>query len=44
MQEKLKLKLKKTHPNSVLPSYAKDGDAGLDLTAASFEFLDTEHY
>jgi dUTP pyrophosphatase len=27
------LKFKKLHPNAVIPSYAKPGDAGLDLTA-----------
>jgi len=29
----LKIKFKKLHPNAVKPTYAKDGDAGLDLTA-----------
>jgi len=28
------IKAKKVHPDAVLPGYAKDGDAGLDLTAA----------
>ena len=32
---KLKVKIKKLHANSVVPSYAKDGDAGMDLTAVS---------
>ena len=32
MREKLKIKIKKLSPNSVLPSYSKPGDAGLDLT------------
>jgi len=27
------VKIKKTHPNAVIPSYAKSGDAGMDLTA-----------
>ena len=27
------VKIKKIHPNAVLPSYAKQGDAGMDLTA-----------
>ena len=31
----LKLKIKKLQPNSVIPSYATVGDAGLDLTAVS---------
>lgn len=32
------VRVKKLHPNAVVPSYAKDGDAGLDLTAISKEF------
>jgi len=31
----LKIRFKKLHPDSVTPSYAKDGDAGLDLTAVT---------
>lgn len=31
----MKVKIKKVHPNSVIPKYAKAGDAGLDLTATS---------
>lgn len=27
----MKVKLKKLHPDAVIPKYAKDGDAGLDL-------------
>jgi dUTP pyrophosphatase len=30
---KIELKIKKLHPNAVIPSYAKPGDAGLDLVA-----------
>src|ERR1039457_3324375 len=26
------VKIKKIHPNAVIPTYAKDGDAGMDLT------------
>lgn len=29
----MKVKIKKLHPNAVVPSYSKEGDAGLDLTA-----------
>jgi len=29
----LKIRFKKLHPDAVTPTYAKDGDAGLDLTA-----------
>ena len=32
-QTKLKVRFKKVHPDAVTPTYAKDGDAGLDLTA-----------
>ena len=32
-QNKLKVKFKKLYVDAVKPSYAKDGDAGLDLTA-----------
>lgn len=34
------VKIKKLHPNAVIPIYAKDGDAGLDLTATSIIFSD----
>lgn len=33
----VELKIKRLHPDAVIPSYAKDGDAGLDLTAVSKE-------
>ena len=29
----MKVKIKKLHPDAVIPKYAKPGDAGLDLTA-----------
>ena len=29
----MKIKMKKLHPNAVIPRYAKPGDAGMDLTA-----------
>ena len=29
----MKVKIKKLHPDAIIPVYAKDGDAGLDLTA-----------
>lgn len=29
----MKVNLKKLHPDAVIPSYSKDGDAGMDLTA-----------
>lgn len=35
----LMVKLKKLHPDAVIPSYAKPGDAGVDLTAISEEII-----
>ena len=35
----MKVKIKRLTPNSVIPSYAKSGDAGMDLTATS-KFFD----
>lgn len=31
----MKVNIKKLHPDAVIPSYAKPGDAGMDLTAIS---------
>jgi dUTP pyrophosphatase len=31
----MKVKIKKLHPNAVIPTYAKSGDAGMDLVATS---------
>lgn len=36
----MQVKFKKIHPDAVIPSYAKEGDAGLDLTAISAEVTD----
>ena len=36
------VRIKKLNPNAVIPSYAKPGDAGMDLTAISLKF-DNEH-
>lgn len=33
----MKVKIKKLHPDAVIPKYAKDGDAGLDLTAVGYK-------
>lgn len=35
---RMNVKIKKVHPNAILPTYAKDGDAGMDLTATSKYF------
>jgi len=31
----MKVKIKKIHPDAIIPSYAKNGDAGMDLVATS---------
>ena len=36
----MKVKIKKLEPNAVIPSYAKPGDAGMDLTAISIQKTD----
>jgi len=38
----LKIKIKKTHQDAVIPSYAKNGDAGMDLTVTEIK-EETEH-
>lgn len=40
INENVKVKIKRLHPDSVLPTYAQDGDAGLDLTATSMNYDD----
>lgn len=34
----MEVKIKKVHPNAIIPRYAKEGDAGLDLTATSMSY------
>ena len=36
----MQLKIKKLHPNAILPSYAREGDAGLDLCSVKQLVLD----
>jgi dUTP pyrophosphatase len=36
------VKLKKLSPEAVIPTYAKDGDAGMDLVATSIKFDGTQ--
>lgn|SRR3989344_7695334 len=31
MQEEVKIKIKKTHPDTIIPEYAHDGDSGMDV-------------
>ena len=40
----LTVKIKKLHPNAVIPTYSKPGDAGLDLTAVSVNTVDEGDY
>lgn len=39
MMNSITLKVKKVHPDAVIPRYAKPGDAGMDLTAVKAEFV-----
>lgn len=39
----MKVKIKKLHENAVIPSYAKAGDAGMDLTATTKTFDDNNN-
>jgi dUTP pyrophosphatase len=34
----MKVKIKKLHPDAIIPQYAKPGDAGMDLTATSKKY------
>ncbi len=36
----MKVKIKKLHPDAIIPKYAKSGDAGLDLVAVSCNVLE----
>jgi dUTP pyrophosphatase len=38
----MNIKIKKLHTDSVIPQYAKPGDAGLDLTAVSVSIVDNK--
>lgn len=40
----MKVKIKKLSPNAVIPSYAKPGDAGMDLTATSIHYDEHRNY
>jgi len=40
----MKIKVKKLSQDAVIPSYANDGDAGLDLTAISKEVVNNPDY
>jgi len=38
----MQVKIKKLNPEAVIPTYAKDGDAGMDLVATSIKFDGTQ--
>lgn len=40
----MKIKFKKLHENAVPPSYSKPGDAGLDLTSVSSQYVEQHAY
>lgn len=40
MSKKIKLKIKKIHPLAVVPKYAHDGDACMDLTAVTESYVE----
>lgn len=40
----MEIKIKKLNPNSVIPSYAKQGDAAMDVYATSETIVDTPNY
>jgi len=40
----MKVKIKRLHPMATIPSYAKTGDAGLDLTVTEVESLGYPEY
>lgn len=40
----MKVKIKKLNESAVIPKYAKDGDAGLDLTATAYKVNEKGQY
>lgn len=36
--KEIEIKIKKIHPNAIIPSYAHNGDVGMDMTAVSVEY------
>jgi len=43
--KEIEVKIKKIHPNAVIPKYAHDGDVGMDMTAVSVEYdVDNDMY
>lgn len=43
--KEIEVKIKKLHPNAVIPKYAHDGDVAMDMTAISVEYdIDNDMY
>lgn len=43
--KEIEVKIKKIHPNAVIPKYAHNGDVGMDMTAVSVEYdVDNDMY
>lgn len=43
--KEIEVKIKKIHPDAVIPSYAHNGDVGMDMTAVSVEYdIDNDMY
>jgi len=38
------IKIKKLHENAIIPTFAKNGDAGLDLTAVSKNIVNEKEF
>ena len=36
----MEIKIKRIHPDAVIPKYSKPGDAGMDLTAININFIE----
>jgi dUTP diphosphatase len=43
-ERKMKVKIKRLDKSAVIPKYAKDGDAGLDLTATAYKVNEKGQY
>jgi len=38
----VEVKIKKLHPNAQIPKYSREGDAGLDLTAVTINYIEDQ--
>ena len=43
--KEIEVKIKKLHPDAIIPKYAHDGDVAMDMTAISVEYdIDNDMY